>query len=91
MDSWTDDEIRAHSSITEAESANPSAYTEFLGQFTEAESLIIANDILIPTSFLYQGAVLNLLLAEKQEDGRYLPQQRFVPAFEQSLDEFDTM
>ena len=74
VDSWTDDEIRAHSSITEAESANPSAYTDFLGQFTEAESLTIANDKLIPTSYLYQGAVLNLLLAEKQEDGRYLPQ-----------------
>ena len=74
VDTWTDDEIRAHSSLTEAESAIHPSLADYCSQFLDTGSISIVNCDLIPSSFLFQGAILNLLLSERQNDGRFLPQ-----------------
>ena len=38
------------------------------------DDLVVINDDLIPTAFLYAGAQLNLLLSDVQADGLWLPQ-----------------
>lgn len=74
VDSWSDAVIRTHTAHTAVAVQLPDTLKALFLRFTEEESLCVFNPGLISTAYLYRGATLNLLLAEEQDGGGYLPQ-----------------
>jgi len=74
VDSWTESTIFAHSLPLPGEASAATALEALFQRFSDEGSISIANPQLLPTVYLWQGAILNLLLSEPQADGSYLPQ-----------------
>ena len=57
-----------------SEAAATPALETLFQRFSDEGSINIANPQLLPTAYLWRGAILNLLLSEPQTDGSFLPQ-----------------